>query len=184
MDAPWVSTLLKLFVPLGASVALLFAAKRRGIAWAADGGLGLRWPRASVAACWLAGWIAWMALSEVVMAQLGVEQPTRWKDYPALIFGMRVAAIGLAGPLLEELLMRGLALNLLRRTKFGVRGAVLLTAAAWALMHVQYEPALLGMIFLDGLFLGTCRVASGSLLLPITMHALGNLYSIWQSTHG
>jgi len=185
VDSQLSSTLIKLLAPLGASVALLFIARKRGIAWGAESGLGLRWPRASVAACWLAGWIGWVALGEVVIAQFGMEQPDRWKDYPPLIFGMRVAAIGLVGPLLEELLFRGLALNLLlRRTKLGVRGAVLLTAAAWALMHMQYEPSLLGMIFLDGLFLGTCRVVSGSLLLPIAMHSLGNLYSIWQSTHG
>ncbi|HTE06214.1 MAG TPA: CPBP family intramembrane glutamic endopeptidase [Planctomycetota bacterium] len=184
MDGDLQATLLKLLLPAAGIAAVLFGTRRRGMSWHAERGLGLQWPRAAQAAGWMAAWIAWMALTEFAGGWLGVEQPARWGEHSALVFVLRVLAIGLLGPAMEELVMRGAGIALLRRTRLGARGAVVVTAAAWAVLHVQYAPLLIGMIFLDGLFLGACRVRTGSLALPIAMHALGNLFSIWQSTHG
>ncbi|MCE9620499.1 MAG: CPBP family intramembrane metalloprotease [Planctomycetes bacterium] len=183
MDPVLQSTLIKLLGPLVACVVLLFVAKKRGIKLRDASGLGLRLPTWTAAAFWLAAWIAWMALSEVALAQFGMEQPKPWPEYSAPIFWMRVAAIGLVGPVLEELVFRGAVLSLIERTRFGLRGAILVTSVAWAAIHVQYAPAFIFLIFLDGIFLGECRVRSGSLILPMAMHSMGNLYSIWQSTH-
>jgi membrane protease YdiL (CAAX protease family) len=57
-------------------------------------------------------------------------------------------------------------------------------AAGWAAVHFQYDPATRVLIFLDGLVLGTARLRSRSTYVPIVMHALGNLYSIYQSLAG
>lgn len=184
MDPHLPSNLMKLALPLALITLVLFLTQRRGMSWTAERGLGLRWPRASQAALWLPLWIAWIALCEVLIPKLGIRQPDPWPEDSELVFAVRVLAIGLVGPALEELIMRGVGIALLRRTRLGARGAVLATAVAWAALHVQYEPALIGLIVLDGIFLGACRVISGSLLLPIAMHAIGNLFSIWQSTHG
>jgi membrane protease YdiL (CAAX protease family) len=182
MDPQLRSTLLKLAVPLLTITAVLAIIRFRRIPLRE--GIGLRWPRASVFAWWLLAWLAWMVLGEVVIAKLGLEQPAPWGPYPPGVFWLRVAMIGLVGPASEELLMRGLAFERLRRTPLRVTGTVIVCAALWAAAHVQYEWSFVAMIFADGLMLGAARAQSGSVLLPFVLHAIGNLYSIWQSTHG
>lgn len=77
--------------------------------------------------------------------------------------------------------MRGVIFHRLSQTRVGDRGAVVLTAAAWAMAHVQYDRWTIGFIFLDGLVLGAARLRSRSTCVPIVMHGLGNLFSISQS---
>jgi membrane protease YdiL (CAAX protease family) len=143
--------------------------------------LGWRWPRPATLAIWLAAWAVWVAVGEYAIDLLGLDQAKPWPDYPLLIVALRVLAIGLLGPLAEELVMRGVLLHRLRATRLGVVGAIVLTAAGWAAMHIQYGAGSIGLIFLDGLILGTARVQSRSLLVPIAMHVAGNLFSIAQS---
>jgi len=181
MDPLLSSTLLKLAVPLATIAAVLFFVRRRGLSWRHE--LGLAAPRAGPAALWLAAWVAWMALTEWAIVTWGLEQARPWPDYPPHIVALRVAAIGLAGPAAEEVVFRGLAVGRLRRTRLGARGAVGLASFGWAAVHVQYGPATMAQIAADGLLLGAARVSTGSLYVPIAMHALGNLLSIWQSTH-
>jgi hypothetical protein len=181
MDPLLSSTLLKLAIPLATIAAVLYFLRRRGLSWRHE--LGLAAPRAGPAALWLAAWIAWMALTEWAIVTWGLEQARPWPDYPPHIVALRVAAIGLAGPAAEEVVFRGLAIGRLRRTRLGARGAIVLAAVGWAAVHVQYGPATMAQIAADGLLLGAARVTTGSLYVPIAMHALGNLLSIWQSTH-
>jgi len=176
------ATLLKLAIPLATIAAVLVLVRRRGLDW--RGELGLVAPRPAPAALWLTAWIGWLALSEWAIVAWGLEQARPWPDYPPLIVALRVAAIGLAGPAAEELVFRGVAIGRLRRTRLGTRGAVVLAAVGWAAVHVQYGPATMLQIAADGLLLGAARVTTGSVYVPIAMHALGNLFSIWQSTHG
>ena len=78
------------------------------------------------------------------------------------------------GPLVEELIFRGLLMNHLLR--FGERFAVYATAVLFALMHgnlSQFAPALL-----TGLVLGYVRVKSGSLRLTMLAHLLNNLWAV------
>ena len=49
------------------------------------------------------------------------------------------------------------------------------TAALFAIMHVQYEPYVIGQVFVCGALLGWFRWVSGSTLLTILMHGLINL---------
>jgi len=174
--------LLKLGPPLIAIAVVLAVARRRGIS--SRGDLGLAAPRPTALATWLVLWAAWVAVGEGLTGPLGLELPQPWPDYAPAVFWLRVLAIGVLGPVAEELVMRGLALDRLRRTRLRVTGAVVVCAAAWALFHVKYGGPTIAMIFADGLLLGAARVRSGSLLVPCVMHASGNLFSIWQSTHG
>ena len=50
-------------------------------------------------------------------------------------------------------------------------------------MHYRYEPMTIGLIFADGLILGAARHHGRSTWLPVVMHSLGNLISIYQSPH-
>ena len=61
------------------------------------------------------------------------------------------------------------------RTALRSIGAVLLTAAVWAVVHHQYHIYDQLWIFVFGLVLGASRVISGSVYPAIAIHVLNNL---------
>jgi membrane protease YdiL (CAAX protease family) len=69
--------------------------------------------------------------------------------------------------------MRGFAAS-----RLGWGGAIVLTSACWAALHVQYEVFFLVQVFLLGLVLGWLRWASGSTTLTLGLHALINLSAL------
>jgi len=176
------STLLKVAAPLLAIVVVLVVTKLRGISWRDV--VGLRAPRVRQFVIWMLLWIVWVAVEEGAIRLLHLDQAHPWPQKDPLIIALRIAAIGILGPVAEELVFRGLLLGRLMATKLGVYGSVALIAAGWALIHVQYGWPTLLMIFLDGLILGAARVRSRSLYVPIAMHMAGNLFSICQSLSG
>jgi membrane protease YdiL (CAAX protease family) len=89
-----------------------------------------------------------------------------WMLWVALIIG---------APLFEETFFRGFLFKGLESSVVGLAGAVLVTAALWALIHVQYEAYEVSIIFLGGVLLGAARSRTGSLLVPLAMHAVVNL---------
>jgi hypothetical protein len=84
-------------------------------------------------------------------------------------------AVVVVGPITEEIAFRGFLFRGLSVTWLGVAGTLILTSAAWAAMHVQYDTFTVAQIFLIGLLLGWLRWASGSTLLTIALHMLANL---------
>lgn len=170
---------MKLALPAVAVLVALFVSRMRGISWHDD--LGLRRPKTRDLAGWLGLWLVWMLAGEVLIRVLGLPQARPWPAYPPSILALRIAAIGLVGPFCEELVMRGVLLDRLRRTALGPRGAILVTAVLWAGMHYAYGSATLALIAADGIILGCARHRTGSLWVPVAMHALGNIISIGQS---
>ena len=88
--------------------------------------------------------------------------------------GVQVFLLVLAliiAPITEEALFRGMILPLLART-MGVIPAIVLTAACFALMHF-HVPALAPLFVLASGF-AVAYIVSGSLWVPIVMHALFN----------
>jgi membrane protease YdiL (CAAX protease family) len=73
-------------------------------------------------------------------------------------------AIIVMAPLFEESLFRGFLIAGMQRSRIG---AILITAALWSLIHLQYEAFYLVYIFIGGILLGIARVKTGSLLLCI-----------------
>jgi membrane protease YdiL (CAAX protease family) len=176
------STLFKVAAPLFAIVVVLVVTKLRGISWRDV--VGLRLPRARQFVLWMLLWIVWVAAEEVAIRVLHLDQAQPWPQKDSLIIALRIAAIGILGPVAEELVCRGLLLGRLMATRLGVYGSVAVIAAGWAVVHVQYGWPTLVMIFLDGLVLGAARVRSRSVYVPIAMHMAGNLFSIYQSLSG
>jgi membrane protease YdiL (CAAX protease family) len=84
-------------------------------------------------------------------------------------------AVVIAGPIFEELFFRGFLLAGFRASFLGPIGAVVLTSASWALIHLQYDAYDMSTIFVVGCVLGASRLKTGSVLLPIGMHILNNL---------
>ncbi|HEX3486412.1 MAG TPA: CPBP family intramembrane glutamic endopeptidase [Micropepsaceae bacterium] len=77
------------------------------------------------------------------------------------------------GPLQEELLFRGFLFRGFAPS-FGVWPTIVITAALWSIIHVQYEWFFIGEIFALGLLFGWLRAWSGSLLLTFGLHAMVN----------
>ena len=88
---------------------------------------------------------------------------------PLLIFAMVVAA-----PFQEELFFRGFMFTGYARSWMGPGGAILVSAALWALIHLQYDWFTRGVIFLAGLVLGVARWRTGSVYTPIFLHMVMN----------
>jgi len=181
MDSELRATSFKVLVPVLVIGIVLVASRRRGLSWSGD--LGLTWPGVQPLLLWLAIWALWVAVGEWAIATFGLEQATPWKHHSALVLVLRILAIGCVGPISEELVMRGIVFAQLRRTALRTVGAIVVCAAGWAVMHVQYGWSTWVLIFLDGLILGAARAHSRSLVPPILMHMAGNLFSIYQSLH-
>jgi membrane protease YdiL (CAAX protease family) len=59
---------------------------------------------------------------------------------------------------------------------------VLLTTVAWASLHIQYCLFQISTIFLVGLTLGYARIRTGSLAVPLAMHAVNNLLATLEAS--
>ena len=80
----------------------------------------------------------------------------------------------LLAPVSEELLFRGAMFAALLR-RWGIWSAVVIPSVLWALLHVQYEWWVVGCIAASGVLLAMIRWRSGSLYLPVGLHAAENL---------
>ncbi|HEU5303211.1 MAG TPA: CPBP family intramembrane glutamic endopeptidase, partial [Gemmatimonadales bacterium] len=69
-------------------------------------------------------------------------------------------------------------------TRLGPAGAILIPAAIFALVHVQYSMPEKMLIAVDGVFFGLARYRTGSVLMPILLHSLGNAYAVAQRLLG
>ena len=87
-------------------------------------------------------------------------------------------AIVVAAPLFEELLFRGFVITGLSRSRIGPAGAVIVASVAWAAIHVQYDLYGIGMIMALGLLFGAARVRTGSVVVPMAMHAASNVIAL------
>lgn len=90
-------------------------------------------------------------------------------------FGLLLVFV-VAAPLLEEAVFRGYLFKAWRSSFLGLWGTLLLTSALFTLLHAgQYPGILLGMLFVFSMLLGLARERSGSLYVPVILHALNNL---------
>lgn len=77
-----------------------------------------------------------------------------------------------AAPIAEELAFRGLLFSALLKRGVPPWLVVVITAAAFALVHI--EPVRIGLIFIAGILLGVIRMRTGSLTAPIVAHMVIN----------
>lgn len=87
------------------------------------------------------------------------------------------AALVIAAPIFEELLVRGFMLSGFERIKHveAASIAVFTTAFLWTVIHAQYHAHEMFQVFLLGVVLGFARLKTKSLVTPILMHVVNNL---------
>jgi uncharacterized protein len=129
----------------------------------------------------LAGGLAFgVLISLLIVAQLlepilgaGEEQgldPTGWDPDRAPAFALNALVTAVLGPLVEELLFRGIGFYLL--AQFGQLAAVLVTGIAFALTHGILEG--LPIFFIIGVGLGFIRARTASIYPALLLHAAFN----------
>ena len=138
--------------------------------------LALRRPRLASLFLWiLAAALFWAGFGGLAIA---LERPSPTfiadlfasVDNPALL----LFALVVAAPVFEETLFRGFVFRGWALSRLRVTGTVVLSAALWALMHVQYGAFEIGGLFAYGLLLGAARYRTGTVLVPIALHCLTN----------
>ena len=83
--------------------------------------------------------------------------------------------VGLAGPLVEEFVFRGVLLGGLRTTG-RILSAIILSAALFGMVHMNINQ--LSYTFFAGIYLGLLAEATGSLIPSMVCHVLMNSFSV------
>jgi membrane protease YdiL (CAAX protease family) len=91
-----------------------------------------------------------------------------------------LVAFCVAAPMSEELFARGLLYRGWSESFLRPTGAIILSAAAWTGLHIQYDWFFFGEVFSIGLLLGYLRHRSNSTWLTIVLHGLNNLAATTQ----
>jgi membrane protease YdiL (CAAX protease family) len=183
-DGFWIAFVTIIAAPGWIAVAV-HAARRRG--WYARDYLALHWPRRGeivfATICLVALLVALDLLSYglgrdvVPRFMLEIYASARTSGSLVLLF----VAIVVVSPIAEEIAFRGFLFRGLSESFVGVTGAIAVTSAGWAVMHVQYDVFTVAQIVLIGLLLGWLRWATGSTMLTIALHMLANLAACIQA---
>lgn len=174
-NGPLVATVTIVSVPL--LIAFLAFAVRRSRTAFRDY-LALYWPDTRRVVIGFIGLAAVLALESLSATLSGQNTPTFMTDTYATgraagLLPLLALAFAVAAPIGEEALFRGFLYRGFAE-RLGAPAAILLTAVAWAMMHVQYDAFFIGQILVLGLYLGWVRWRCGSTLLTMALHATVN----------
>lgn len=137
--------------------------------------LGLRAPAWRGVWPWIALYIILYAAEWAIFVAYPPESDPDWVEelWQFSLLEQRVLIV-VTGPIFEELLFRGALFSALLR-RWGIKVAIIVPSLAWGLIHVGYEPWVILSIALSGMALAMIRWKSGSLYVPLALHAAGNL---------
>ena len=132
---------------------------------------------------WILLFILWCTALWALSSFLPIEvDPGSGERMDQLSLGEDLVVSVVLGPLSEELVFRGaMFASLLRR--WGIWAAVLVPSLIWGLLHVQYEWWLVAAISGMGALLAMTRWRSGSLYVPVGLHAAWN-FLVTLDDHG
>lgn len=139
-----------------------------------------------IAASIVIDWAAMYPIDFVAMYVTGIEDlPSEKPEYviestvfhlPGDLFSAVIAA-----PLFEELAFRGFLLSVLLARGWPTGISIVLVAALFAGLHVQYYSWAQLSVFVFGVMMGYLRIASGGIAAPILAHAANNLFIVLMS---
>jgi membrane protease YdiL (CAAX protease family) len=170
------ASLMKVAVPLFAIVAVIAAHRIRGLPLREH--LALTKPPIGKAALCVIVFTGYMLGTNYLSNWRGGWDFAQWREGPLMIDILRVLGVAILGPIAEELIFRGVIYYRLALTKLGMAGAILVTAVAWGCFHLDYRPTVLARVVLGGCLLGAARYWTASVITPIIMHIVWNVYAI------
>lgn len=142
-------------------------------------------PRVSTLAVWVGAFIVLAAFEALLKQLLGFPPVRPWSvSYDTAEVLLRLAGVVVVAPATEELIFRGAAFTGLARTTLGASGAIAVTAAIFTMLHLQYGSGAMAFILVDSLFYGLARAKTGTVLVPLVCHMIGNSYAAWERLAG
>lgn len=126
---------------------------------------------------WLGATVAFIAISDTLSIMLGesvvpdfmasayASANPAWLIWLALVVG---------APLFEEVFFRGFLFKGLE-ANITQGWAIIVTAALWAILHIQYDAYGIGSIFFLGILFGLARAKTNSIFTSLAMHAITNV---------
>jgi membrane protease YdiL (CAAX protease family) len=134
---------------------------------------------------WCGALIAFVALSDLLTFSLGrpIVPDVMLQSFSSANPIWLFIALTLCAPLFEELFVRGFLYSGLEAV--GARGwvPVVITAALWAITHLQYDLYGIFSIFVSGLLLGAARRSTDSILPCLVMHGANNAVAYFETAY-
>lgn len=152
--------------------------------------LGLVWPRKSDIVIGVAAVIAFIIVGNAVTWLFGRDIVT---GFQSDIYRTAAEAgwlpwlwltVVVVTPVGEETLFRGFLFRGWHRTPGDAWVVILVTAALFAIAHVQYDLFVIAQVFVCGLMLGWFRWATGSTILTMLLHGLINCEGMVETVIG
>lgn len=166
-------------MPVCLGLVVLLVKLRRG--WTIRQYLALKPVSKGAMLAWLGLLLAFVAASKGLTCLLGrplVNEFMRNAYQTAYYLPLLWATLLVAAPVFEEAFFRGFMVPGIRQSRLGAVGAIVITAASWALLHVQYDVYAIVHIFVAGILLGVARLKTQSLSTTMAMHSLWNLVAL------
>ena len=137
--------------------------------------LGLSRPAFGAAEPWVLVYVLWSTAEWAAAIFFPIEMDPDWlSEMERLSLSEDLIVSVLLAPVAEELLFRGAMFAALLR-RWGIWAAALIPSVIWGLMHIQYDWWRVLSLTVTGVLLAMVRWRSGSLYLPVGLHAGWNL---------
>ena len=114
--------------------------------------------------------VVWLVAPDILLADLAPFREQIASPAAPLLF----VAVAIGAPVSEELVFRGFLQSALAPSRLGFWGAALVTTILWTALHAGYSLVGLAEVALVGLYLALLLAWSGSLWLPLVVHATYN----------
>ena len=134
---------------------------------------------------WTIGFLIFVLGVEFVLYQFGILEIDKW-NHPLGSSIIRIAGAVILAPIAEELIFRGLILNVLAKRKLNIHLAIFIQAVFFVLLHnFTYQNSLtsnIGIVqsLVDATLFGYARYHTKSLYTPIAMHMTGNFIATFE----
>lgn len=170
-----------LFICVSAPVQVALLVAAASIKGNAAAYLGYKLPRKTEVLFGLAALAALILVGDLVslLAGRSIVDPFQSDIYEAAqkanLFPLLLFAITVLIPIGEESLFRGFLFRGWLQSPRSAWPVIMLTAALFAIIHVQYDWFLIGQVFTFGVLFGWMRWVTGSTLLTMLLHGMVNL---------
>ena len=154
--------------------AIVFASRFSTQSWRVT--LAMKRVGIKTVALWVGVWVVYIAISAGIGSFVKIPNG----EFVELLMGSRHLGFALLSvvlaPILEESLFGGYLFKAWRSSWLGGYGTILVTSVLFLALHAgQYNWFLMSQLFVFSIILGLAREKTGSLLVPLVVHALNNL---------